>query len=109
MLRRDELIALGLRIGGQSPTPTPTAPVDRLLRLLKDVIAVVELPDDGTLQQSIEDCRQAVANTRDPQTIRQAIDDRVFRELTAEPAEGADPRSGRWAGQSKTECGLHAS
>ena len=25
------------------------------------------------------------------------------------PAEGADPRSGRWAGQSKTECGLHAS
>jgi phosphoadenosine phosphosulfate reductase len=28
---------------------------------------------------------------------------------TARPAEGADPRSGRWAGQSKTECGLHAS
>jgi len=28
---------------------------------------------------------------------------------TAKPAEGSDPRSGRWAGQSKTECGLHAS
>jgi phosphoadenosine phosphosulfate reductase len=28
---------------------------------------------------------------------------------TAKPAEGTDPRSGRWAGQSKTECGLHAS
>jgi phosphoadenosine phosphosulfate reductase len=28
---------------------------------------------------------------------------------TAKPAEGADPRSGRWAGLSKTECGLHAS
>ena len=28
---------------------------------------------------------------------------------TNKPAEGADPRSGRWAGQSKTECGLHAS
>ena len=28
---------------------------------------------------------------------------------TAKPAEGADPRSGRGAGQSKTECGLHAS
>jgi phosphoadenosine phosphosulfate reductase len=28
---------------------------------------------------------------------------------TAKPAEGADPRSGRWAGTSKTECGLHAS
>jgi phosphoadenosine phosphosulfate reductase len=28
---------------------------------------------------------------------------------TAKPAEGADPRSGRWSGQSKTECGLHAS
>jgi phosphoadenosine phosphosulfate reductase len=28
---------------------------------------------------------------------------------TAKPLEGADPRSGRWAGTSKTECGLHAS
>jgi phosphoadenosine phosphosulfate reductase len=28
---------------------------------------------------------------------------------TAKPVEGADPRSGRWAGQTKTECGLHAS
>ncbi len=28
---------------------------------------------------------------------------------TSKPVEGADPRSGRWAGTSKTECGLHAS
>jgi phosphoadenosine phosphosulfate reductase len=28
---------------------------------------------------------------------------------TAKPAAGADPRSGRWQGLSKTECGLHAS
>ncbi len=28
---------------------------------------------------------------------------------TTKPAEGADPRSGRWQGQVKTECGLHAS
>ncbi|BBY61465.1 phosphoadenylyl-sulfate reductase [Mycolicibacterium sarraceniae] len=28
---------------------------------------------------------------------------------TAKPLEGADPRSGRWQGQSKTECGLHVS
>lgn len=27
---------------------------------------------------------------------------------TAKVAPGADPRSGRWAGQTKTECGLHA-
>lgn len=26
---------------------------------------------------------------------------------TAKPAPGADPRSGRWAGSTKTECGLH--
>ncbi|KAA9158619.1 phosphoadenylyl-sulfate reductase [Amycolatopsis acidicola] len=26
---------------------------------------------------------------------------------TAKVAPGADPRSGRWAGQTKTECGLH--
>lgn len=28
---------------------------------------------------------------------------------TMKPALGADPRSGRWQGQSKTECGLHSS
>lgn len=28
---------------------------------------------------------------------------------TAKPVEGADPRSGRWAGTGKVECGLHAS
>ncbi|OBK72339.1 phosphoadenylyl-sulfate reductase [Mycobacterium sp. 1274761.0] len=28
---------------------------------------------------------------------------------TSKPVEGADPRSGRWAGTSKVECGLHAS
>jgi phosphoadenosine phosphosulfate reductase len=28
---------------------------------------------------------------------------------TSKPVEGADPRSGRWAGSAKTECGLHAS
>ena len=28
---------------------------------------------------------------------------------TKKPVEGADPRSGRWHGQTKTECGLHAS
>jgi phosphoadenosine phosphosulfate reductase len=28
---------------------------------------------------------------------------------TSIPQAGADPRSGRWAGQAKTECGLHAS
>ncbi|MEO3761133.1 phosphoadenylyl-sulfate reductase [Mycobacterium sp. B14F4] len=28
---------------------------------------------------------------------------------TAKPVEGADPRSGRWVGSAKTECGLHAS
>ncbi|MET0702894.1 MAG: phosphoadenylyl-sulfate reductase [Mycobacterium sp.] len=28
---------------------------------------------------------------------------------TAKPAPGADPRSGRWQGLAKTECGLHVS
>ncbi|TCN56909.1 phosphoadenosine phosphosulfate reductase [Rhodococcus sp. SMB37] len=28
---------------------------------------------------------------------------------TNKPLPGADPRSGRWAGQAKTECGLHSS
>lgn len=29
------------------------------------------------------------------------------RTCTAKPLPGADPRSGRWAGRTKTECGLH--
>jgi phosphoadenosine phosphosulfate reductase len=29
------------------------------------------------------------------------------RPCTAKPLPGADPRSGRWAGRAKTECGLH--
>ena len=29
------------------------------------------------------------------------------RPCTAKPLPGADPRSGRWAGRGKTECGLH--
>ncbi len=29
------------------------------------------------------------------------------RPCTVKPAPGADPRSGRWAGFTKTECGLH--
>jgi phosphoadenosine phosphosulfate reductase len=28
---------------------------------------------------------------------------------TAKPADDADPRSGRWQGLTKTECGLHVS
>lgn len=28
---------------------------------------------------------------------------------TAKPTDGSDPRSGRWQGLNKTECGLHAS
>jgi phosphoadenosine phosphosulfate reductase len=32
-----------------------------------------------------------------------------YAPCTAKPAEGADPRSGRWQGLAKTECGLHAS
>ena len=30
------------------------------------------------------------------------------RTCTIKPLPGADPRSGRWAGRDKTECGLHA-
>ncbi len=30
------------------------------------------------------------------------------RPCTVKPLPGADPRSGRWAGRAKTECGLHA-
>ena len=77
---RDDLIALGLHSGTKSSTSTPDgasrqfAPVERLLTILRDVIAVIELPDDGTLHSRIEDCRKAVAGAKDLETVQAAID-----------------------------------
>jgi diguanylate cyclase len=82
---RDDLIALGLRTARLStsaaPLPDPTASgdplragVERLLTLLRDVVAVIDLADDGTLSKRIEECRTAVAVAADLPTINASID-----------------------------------
>jgi diguanylate cyclase len=77
---RDDLIALGLHSRNPSSTPPHPdgrpqfSPVERLLTILADVIAVVDLPDDGTLQRCIADCRRAVSDAKDLHTIKIAID-----------------------------------
>ena len=57
---RDDLIALGLHSPNKPSTSPdgeirPFTPVERLLTILRDVIAVVELPDAGSLHTCIED------------------------------------------------------
>jgi len=76
---RDDLIALGLH----SPNKTSTSdegevrqpgPIEHLLTILRDVISVIDLSDDGTLHTGIEECRKTVADARDAGIIQTAID-----------------------------------
>jgi diguanylate cyclase len=77
---RDDLIALGLHSGNKSSSSTPDgegrqfSPVERLLTILREVIAVVELPDDGTLQRCVVDCLTTVSDAKDLETVQTAID-----------------------------------
>src|SRR5262245_29391379 len=83
-MTKDELIALGLR--GLRPAAQPPAtpavpaldplkvPVERLLALLRDFVAVVELADEGSLVDRIEECRRAVVNSPDIQALHASID-----------------------------------
>jgi diguanylate cyclase (GGDEF)-like protein len=75
---RDDLIALGLHSPNKSTSDNDEirqpGPIEHLLAILRDVIAVVELPDDGTLHTGIEECRKTVAGARDVGIIQTAID-----------------------------------
>jgi len=82
---RDDLIALGLRTGQPLTSSPPLADratsadpvrvgVERLLMLLRDVVAVVELADDGVLHTRIDECRKTVAAAADTVTVNASID-----------------------------------
>jgi diguanylate cyclase len=75
---REDLIALGLHSGKPSPSPDAatidSTSVERLLTILRDVIALVELQDDGMLRAGIEQCRTSVSQAKDLATIQRAID-----------------------------------
>src|SRR5262245_22159597 len=75
---RDDLIALGLHSPGQRSTPTPDGeipltPIERLLTILRDVAAVIELPDEGSFHTSVVECLKTVADARDVQTVQAAV------------------------------------
>ena len=77
-MRTEDLIALGLNSALPSPassTNRPFDPIERVLTILRDVVAVVELPDARSLHESIEDCRRAVAGATDLPAVQKAIDD----------------------------------
>jgi diguanylate cyclase (GGDEF)-like protein len=75
---REDLIALGLHSGQPSTSPDgktiDSTSVERLLTMLRDVIAVVELQDDGMLRACVERCRASVSQAKDVATIQKAVD-----------------------------------
>lgn len=75
---REDLIALGLHRPGTSSESADEngelAPVERLLTILRDVVAVVELPDAGALHGCVEECRRSVSEATDLATIQTAVD-----------------------------------
>ena len=81
-MMKDDLIALGL---GMRRAATPESisvpehdamrvPVERLLTLLRDFVGAVELADEGTLRDTIESCRKAVALAADPAAVQKSVD-----------------------------------
>ena len=89
---REDLIALGLHSGKLSSsadgTTIDSTSVERLLTILRDVIAVVELQDDGMLRACIEHCRTSVSQAKDVATIQKAID--VCAETSGKALAGMD-------------------
>src|SRR5262245_58866234 len=77
---RDDLIALGLRSPDKGSTPTskgdsrPHTPVEHLLTILRDLTAVIELPDDGAFHTSVVECLNTIPGAKDLQTVQAAID-----------------------------------
>ncbi len=49
-------------------------PIERLLALLQDFVAVLEPADEGTLHESLDQCHRLMASITDPTTIPAAID-----------------------------------
>lgn len=79
---KDDLIALGLAArSGETTTAAAGSqndfvrgPLEKLLALLRDFVAAVELADEGALRESIERCRALVTSATDTATILAAID-----------------------------------
>jgi phosphoadenosine phosphosulfate reductase len=93
----------GLRRADSSTrSNTPLISYDEAFHILK-VNPLVEWTDDR-LQAYIE-ANDVLVNP----LVHEGYRSIGCAPCTSIPQEGADPRSGRWAGRAKTECGLHAS
>lgn len=90
-MSKSDLIGLGLRWGRGNSAPEPQvvsispsqttgsvgvlrAPTERVLTLLRDFVAVVELSDQGDLLASIEACLKTVASSNDCHEVMAAIE-----------------------------------
>jgi diguanylate cyclase (GGDEF)-like protein len=85
---KDDLISLGLRLRRQSgqepapaagsPAPSPLTPlrgqIERLLTLLRDFVAVIDLGDEGALYNRVEACRKVVASAAETEPISASVD-----------------------------------
>jgi diguanylate cyclase (GGDEF)-like protein len=79
---KDDMIALGLGMRRPStPEGSPAVqhdlmrmPIEKLLTLLRDFVGAVELADEGTLRDTIENTRKVVVSSADTATILSSID-----------------------------------
>ena len=77
---KDGIIALEIRSASTTTATQATQydlmrmPIEKLLTLLRDFIAAVELSDEGTLCDTIENTRKVIVATMDPTTMLTSID-----------------------------------
>jgi diguanylate cyclase (GGDEF)-like protein len=78
---KDDMIALGLGIRRPAADGAPAVqndlmrmPIEKLLTLLRDFVSAVELADEGTLRDTIENTRKTVVAAADSATILSSID-----------------------------------
>jgi GGDEF domain-containing protein len=79
---KDDMIALGLGVRRpSSPDGAPAVqhdlmrmPIEKLLTLLRDFVGAVDLADEGTLRDTIENTRKTVIGATDPAAVLSSID-----------------------------------
>jgi diguanylate cyclase len=73
-MHKDEFIALGLRRAADIPSKYHQLAIDRLLTLLGEAVAIVDVPDKACLCERVEACRLSLAAATSPEELAQAIE-----------------------------------
>ncbi|MGB3485991.1 MAG: phosphoadenylyl-sulfate reductase [Mycobacterium sp.] len=90
------------RVEAPTRANAPLISFDEAFKLVK-INPIAAWSDDD--MQSYQDTHGVLVNP----LVDEGYPSIGCRPCTAKPEPGSDPRSGRWQGLAKTECGLHAS